>query len=101
MGEIVVKINISLNKKLLREFEEVLKDRGYQSRSKAIRDALKDYITRHKWITEMEEERIGVISVIYNPHLTSTLKNLTDIEYDFRRYINSVLHVYLKLKISA
>lgn len=43
----------------------------------------------------MEEERIGVISVIYNPHLTSTLKNLTDIEDDFRRYINSVLHVHL------
>ena len=35
---------MSLPKKLLSDFDEVLKDRGYQSRSKGIRDALQDYI---------------------------------------------------------
>ena len=49
-----MRISMSLPKKLLSEFDEVLKDRGYQSRSKGIRDALKDYIVRYQWMNEME-----------------------------------------------
>ena len=60
-----MRISMSLPKKLLNEFDEVLKDRGYQSRSKGIRDALKDYIVRYQWMNEMEGTRIGIIAVIY------------------------------------
>ena len=42
----MMRISMSLPKKLLAEFDEVLKDRGYQSRSKGIRDALSDYIDK-------------------------------------------------------
>ena len=40
----MMRISMSLPKKLLADFDEVLKERGYQSRSKGIRDALQDYI---------------------------------------------------------
>lgn len=56
----MMRISMSLPKKLLNEFDEVLKDRGYQSRSKGIRDALKDYIVRYQWMNEMEGDRIGI-----------------------------------------
>ncbi len=52
-----MRISMSLPKKLLAEFDEVLKDRGYQSRSKGIRDALSDYILRYQWMNEMEKGR--------------------------------------------
>ena len=35
----MMRISMSLPKKLLADFDEVLKERGYQSRSKGIRDA--------------------------------------------------------------
>ena len=41
---IMMRISMSLPKKLLAEFDEVLKDRGYQSRSKGIRDALSSQV---------------------------------------------------------
>ena len=53
---------MSLPKKLLADFDEVLKDRGYQSRSKGIRDALQDYIVRYQWMNAMEGERIGIVT---------------------------------------
>ena len=37
-----MRISMSLDSKLLEDFDEVLHDRGYQSRFKGIRDALKD-----------------------------------------------------------
>lgn len=91
----MMRISMSLPKKLLGEFDEVLKDRGYQSRSKGIRDALKDYIVRYQWMNEMEGERIGVIAVIYNHHYTGVMENLTDVQHDFRNNISSSMHVHM------
>ncbi len=84
---------------MLNEFDEVLKDRGYQSRSKGIRDALKDYIVRYQWMKEMEGDRIGIIAVIYDHHYTGVMEDLTDIQHDFREYINAVMHVHMTGKI--
>lgn len=40
----VIRITTSLPKELLNEFDEVLKDKGYHSRTKGIQDAFKEYI---------------------------------------------------------
>jgi len=90
-----MRISMSLPKELLKDFDEVLNDRGYQSRSKGIRDALKDYIIRYKWMQDMEGERIGILTVIYDHHKTGVIKNLYDIQHDFQQHINSVLHVHV------
>jgi CopG family transcriptional regulator, nickel-responsive regulator len=91
----MMRISMSLPRKLLNEFDEVLKDRGYQSRSKGIRDALKDYITRYQWMNDMEGDRIGILAVIYDYQYTGVMEDLTDIQHDFRQYINSVMHVHM------
>ncbi|MDI6702955.1 nickel-responsive transcriptional regulator NikR [Methanothermobacter wolfeii] len=94
----MMRISMSLPKKLLNEFDEVLRDRGYQSRSKGIRDALKDYIVRYQWMNEMEGERIGIIAVIYDHHYTGVMEDLADIQHDYREYINAVMHVHMTEK---
>lgn len=88
-----MRISMSLPKELLKDFDEVLNDRGYQSRSKGIRDALKDYIIRYRWMQDMERERIGILSVISDHQKTGVIKNLTEIQNNFQEHINSVLLV--------
>jgi len=90
-----MRISMSLPKKLLNEFDGVLKDRRYQSRSKGIRDALKDYIIRYQWMNEMQGERIGIISVIYDHYYTGVMEHLTEIQHDYKDFINSVMHVHM------
>ena len=70
----MMRISMSLPKKLLSDFDEVLRERGYQSRSKGIRDALQDYIVRYQWMNEMEGNRIGIITVIYDHQDSKTTK---------------------------
>jgi CopG family nickel-responsive transcriptional regulator len=86
---------MSLPKKLLSEFDDVLKDRGYQSRSKGIRDAINDYIVRYQWMSEMQGERIGIIAVIYDHHYTGVMENLTEIQHNYKDFINAVMHVHM------
>lgn len=94
----MMRISMSLPKKVLADFDEVLKERGYQSRSKGIRDALQDYIVRHQWMNEMEGERIGIITIIYDHHYTGVMENLADIQHSFRNEINMNMHLHMTEK---
>jgi CopG family nickel-responsive transcriptional regulator len=89
---------MSLPKEVLTEFDEVLEKRGYNSRSKGIRDALKDYILRYQWMNEMEGERIGILAVIYDHGYTGVMEDLTEIKHDFGKYINAVMHIHMTEK---
>lgn len=89
------RISMSLPKKLLNDFDEVLKDRGYNSRSKGIRDALQDYIVRYEWMNVMEGERIGILAVIYDHHYTGIMEDFTNLQHEFREYINGIMHLHL------
>ena len=93
-----MRISMSLPKKILNEFDDVLKDRGYQSRSKGIRDALQDYILRYQWMNEMEGERVGIITAIYDHHYTRVMEDLTEIQHNYKDYVNSTMHVHMTEK---
>ncbi|MGN1362295.1 MAG: nickel-responsive transcriptional regulator NikR [Methanobrevibacter sp.] len=94
----MMRISMSLPKKLLEDFDDVLKSRGYQSRSKGIRDALQDYILRYQWMNEMEGERIGVITIIYDHHYTGVMENLADVQHAYRETITASMHVHMTEK---
>ena len=84
----MMRISMSLPKKLLNDFDEVLKDRGYNSRSKGIRDAMKD----------MEGDRVGILAVIYDHHYTGVMEDLTDIQHQYRDFINANMHLHMTEK---
>lgn len=90
-----MRISMSLPEKILTEFDEVLNERGYESRSKGIRDALQDYILRYQWMNEIEGERIGILALIYDHSYTGVMEELTAIQHDFREYINAVMHIHM------
>jgi len=90
----VTRISMSLPKELLKEFDEVLRYRGYQSRSKGVRDAIKDYIVRYQWMNEMEGERTGTVSVIYD-YQTGVIDEIGDIQHKYTEYIDAVMRVPL------
>ena len=91
----MMRISMSLPRSLLKEFDAVIDDRGYRSRSKGIRDALKDYIVRYQWMNEMKGEYIGILAVIYDHHYTGLLEDLNDVQHRFRQYINAVMHLHM------
>ena len=99
MGEFLsMKASLKISSKLLEDFDEVLHDGGYESRSKGMRHALKDYILRYQWINEIEDERIGIITVIQDRHFVGAMEDLTNFQQDNREYINAVMHFHITKK---
>ncbi len=95
MEEGVTRIGVSLPKNLLDEFDSIIETRGYSSRSEAIRDAIRSYISEYKWMEKEEGEIIGVVNVIYDHHMKGVTDALIDLQHEFGRIISTTLHVHL------
>lgn len=89
------RIGISLPKHLLDKFDEIINYRGYSSRSEGIRDAIRNYITYYKWMSDVKGERQGVITMIYDHGQRNLLATLTDIQHEFMGIIQSSLHSHV------
>jgi len=89
------RIGISLPKKLLDKFDEIINYRGYSSRSEGIRDAIRSYNTHYTWMAEVKGERQGVITMVYDHDQRGLLVTLTDIQHEFMSVIQASLHAHV------
>ncbi|HVP94265.1 MAG TPA: nickel-responsive transcriptional regulator NikR [Methanoregulaceae archaeon] len=89
------RVGISLPKKLLDKFDEIINYRGYSSRSEGIRDAIRSYITFYQWMADVKGERQGVITMIYDHGQRGLLATLADIQHDNMSVIQASLHSHI------
>lgn len=93
----IKRFGVSIEEELLKRFDEIIENRGYNSRSEAIRDLIRDYLVKEKW--EVKRERIiGSISIIYEHHIYDLSNKLTDIQHHYHDVIISTLHVHFDEK---
>jgi CopG family nickel-responsive transcriptional regulator len=95
MDQELMRTCVSLPDNLLDQFDEIIKKRGYSSRSEGIRDAIRNYIINYKWMNEIEGERIGTISLIYGHDQRGLVNNLTKMQHDYSDLVRSSIHVHL------
>lgn len=90
----VTRIGVSLEPELLKEFDESISNKGYVSRSEAIRDLVRDSLAESEWKNE-EEHMVGVIVMVYDHNVTNVGDKLTDIQHDHSGNVNTSIHVHL------
>lgn len=90
-----MRIGVSLPEKLLSRFDEIILHRGYSSRSEGIRDAIRNYIVHYEWMSDVQGERVGVITLVYSHGQRGLVDNLTEIQHEAGDIIQSSLHVHL------
>jgi CopG family nickel-responsive transcriptional regulator len=95
MDQELMRIGVSLPEKLLSRFDEIILHRGYSSRSEGIRDAIRNYIVHYEWMSDVQGERVGVISLVYSHGQRGLVENLTEIQHEAGGIIQSSLHVHL------
>ena len=49
-------------------------------------------------MNEMEGQRVGVITVIYDHHFTGVMEKLADIQHDYRQEISASMHIHMTKK---
>jgi len=95
MEQDLARIGVSLPENLLERFDEIITKRGYSSRSEGIRDAIRGYIRYYAWMSEVEGERVGTISLVYDHNQRGLVNSLLDIEHEFSGMIRSSIHMHI------
>lgn len=90
-----MRIGVSLPENLLTKFDEIILHRGYSSRSEGIRDSIRSYIVNYEWMSDVQGDRVGVITIVYSHAQRNLESNLTDIQHEFSGIIQSSMHVHL------
>ena len=90
----VARFSVSLSKGLLRQLDNMLKEKGYDNRSLAIADMVRDHLVEHGQECG-DVEAAGTVTLVYDHHKTNVQETLTDIQHDCGSMIISTMHVHL------
>jgi CopG family nickel-responsive transcriptional regulator len=90
----IKRFGVSVEAKLLAEFDALMKERGYTNRSEVVRDMMRAYILERRAETA-DAEMIGTITLVYDHHTPGTGSRLTSLQHDYESHILSNSHVHI------
>jgi CopG family nickel-responsive transcriptional regulator len=90
----VERFGVSMEHELLKSFDGLVVQRGYASRSEAIRDLVRKELVSTEW-SDPTAEVVGTVSIVYEHHEHHLSDTLADLQHRHHRYIVSTTHVHL------
>ncbi|MHC4623829.1 MAG: nickel-responsive transcriptional regulator NikR [Planctomycetota bacterium] len=90
----VERIGVSLDKQLLATFDGLISKRGYQSRSEAIRDLIREQMSR-EYVSDPRAQAIGVVLLVYEHHSTRLMEKLAGLQHSHVLQTISSMHIHL------
>ena len=88
------RFGVSLEEDLLAAFDLSIAGAGYQNRSEAIRDLIRDHLIQ-KRITQEDIDVIGVVTLVYDHRIHRLSDLLADMQHKAEVAINASLHIHL------
>lgn len=90
----LIRFGVSLNSKLLKKFDFLIEKEGYENRSEAIRDLIRERLVDDEWKDD-ERETVGVFSLVYNHHKHGLTKHVNSIQHKYLDVIKSSTHLHI------
>lgn len=89
----LTRVSISLEETLLQAFDQHIGARGYQTRSEAIRDLIRDRLIREG--RKEEGEQVAVVSMVFDHHARELASKLVEKQHHHHHIVVSTMHVHL------
>ncbi|MBD3378690.1 nickel-responsive transcriptional regulator NikR [candidate division KSB1 bacterium] len=90
----LTRFGMCLDSDLLKTFDQHLDRKGYQNRSEALRDLIRNAIVQEQWI-DQQEIVVGIITLVYDLNRLELLESMTAIQHEYQDLILSSMSVYL------
>lgn len=89
------RFTISLDKKLATAFDALIRERGYATRSEAVRDILRSYLQISEQKRNEKGACVAALSYIYNHHERELSERLACIQHAHHDLTISTMHAHL------
>ena len=89
-----IRFGISLDSELLERFDSLCAQRGYETRSEAIRDLLRNTLVEQEW-KDSGRDIAATLTLVYDHHKRDLAQKVTNAQHDAHHLIITTLHVHL------
>ena len=93
-NDTAARFTVSLPRQLFRQLDQMTKEKGYDNRSLAVADMIRDRLVDH-YQEDGDREIAGTITLVYDHHKSHVQALLTDTQHDHHESIVSTMHVHL------
>ena len=90
----VERIGVSLESKLLAKFDTLIEKQGYQNRSEAIRDLVRQQLSE-KTLANPKAKAVAAVCIVYDHHSTKLMEKLTSLQHSHLLKTISSIHIHL------
>ena len=98
MGEYmakIIRVGVTFPPDLLKDLDEIIGKMGYESRSKAVQDAVRLFVSERKWLQEDESNQTGVLLMVYDHEVRGLESELTEVQHHRSSLISSTMHIHI------
>jgi CopG family nickel-responsive transcriptional regulator len=90
----LARVGVSLEDDLLAAFDALWRDKGYPTRSEAIRDLIRKSLVDERWL-DAAGEQAGTLTIVYDHHKHGVSRRLLDMQHENHDIIVTTMHVHL------
>jgi CopG family nickel-responsive transcriptional regulator len=91
---LITRFGVSIEESLLKNFDRLISRKGYQNRSEALRDLIRESLVQEEW-EEGKKETVGTIAIVYSHHTRELSRTLMEMQHRYYQSILSTLHIHL------
>lgn len=92
------RLTISVDNDLADTFDRLVKDKGYENRSEAFRDLVRQALGNAKLHDKTAKHCVGALSYVYNHRERQLASRLTSMQHDHHDLAVSTMHAHLDHK---
>jgi CopG family transcriptional regulator, nickel-responsive regulator len=90
----LIRFGVSMDQRLLKEFDSLCTSKGYENRSEAIRDMARNLLIENK-LKEENTEGVGTLTLVYDHHQRELEEKLTEYQHHHLDEIITSVHIHL------
>lgn len=90
----LTRVSMSLEENLLKSFDKLTARRGYETRSEALRDLIRDAIIRDNARAQTGVQ-VAVVTMVFDHHARELASKLVDKQHHHHDIVVSTMHIHL------
>lgn len=90
----LARYTVSMDGRLLEQFDELITRRGYSNRSEAIRDLIRVALIEEQWTVAPEQNMVATVTLVYDHH-SNVPERLSELQHDYFSIVTSTTHIHL------
>jgi len=91
----IIRVGVTFPPELLKDLDEISAKMGYESRSKAIQDAVALWVSEKKWLSQEDTAQTGVLLMIYDHEVRGLETELTEVQHEHSSVVSSAMHIHV------